>query len=83
MPLIDVTEEQKSDDLPQGSFFKRKDFNVESLQASNVSLLTASTAIPAANKGSNVLDHFPGECMFLPAVSIYHIAEENPGIVYL
>lgn len=56
---------------------------MESLQASNVSLLAASTAIPAANKGSNVLDHFPGECMFLPAVSIYHIAEENPEIVYL
>ena len=60
-----------------------KDFSVESLQASNVSLLAASTAIPVAKKGSNVLDHFPGECMFLPAVSIYHNAEENPEIVYL
>ena len=56
---------------------------MESLQASNVSLLAASTVIPVAKKGSNVLDHFPGECMFLPAVSIYHIAEENPEIVYL
>ena len=64
-------------------FFKEKDFNVESLQASNVSLLAASTAIPVAKKGSNVLDHFPGDYMVLPAVSIFHIAEENPEIVYL